>query len=102
MAASQQRWKEAHQTHMEQQQTVCLGLIPLAHRVSSQRRAQDSRETVVGATRLLAPAGRTLSKAWENQLKQAPYEHSHPLGKPPKGWGQAPVLWHRHLWHKQL
>lgn len=26
----------------------------------------------------------------------------HPLGKPPKGWGQAPVLWHRDLWHKQL
>lgn len=74
MAAFQQRWEQ-----------VCTGLtcssskllawelIPLAHRVSIQRRMQTSKEAVLVSAGLLAPASISPppppSKAQENQLK---------------------------------
>lgn len=102
MAASQQRWKQVHWTHMWQQQAVGLGADTLG---SQGEHPEDGADLQRGCPWI----------CWAPSTSQPPPEQGtgesaqvstiwmlHPLGKPPKGWGQAPVLWHRDLWHKQL
>lgn len=62
--------------------------IPLAHRVTSQKRVQISKGPVLGSTGLLALASCTLSKAQENRLKWAPFEGSTFWGSYPRAVGK--------------